>query len=138
MCCVAVHYSLQLRVWNDSKREADLLLAGLNPSGCFSFVNAPRTIAPTGNTLAISFGVCVFFHSDDNVRAEYMDIIVQFRPLSSKKYVETPTVSASHRGAALECKQQASMCVCQHARIVQVCLTCTCVAACVVHACSCY
>jgi hypothetical protein len=39
----------QVRVFNDSKREAALILAGLNPSGAFSFVNAPRTVAPGGS-----------------------------------------------------------------------------------------
>lgn len=35
---------------------------------------------------------------------EYQDLVVQFRPLSGKRFVETATVSASHRGAALECQ----------------------------------
>ena len=36
---------------------------------------------------------------------EYQDLLVQFKPLSNKRYVEAPTVSSSHRGAALECKK---------------------------------
>ena len=40
--------SRQVRVWNDGKLPAQLVLAGLNPSGCFAFVNAPRSIEPGG------------------------------------------------------------------------------------------
>ena len=60
--------------------DVALVLSGLNPAGSFTFVNAPRSIAP----------------------GKYQDVVVQFRPLSNKRFVETPTVSVSSRGAALE------------------------------------
>ena len=34
--------------------------------------------------------------------AEFQDLVVRFKPSGNKRFVETPTVSASHRGAALE------------------------------------
>lgn len=70
----------KIRVWNDGTVEARLVLGGLNPSGSFAFVNAPRAVAP----------------------GEFQDVVVQFKPAENKRYVETPTISASHRGAALE------------------------------------